>query len=276
MNTTLSNATNQSNVPLEQFYVWGENCVNTQNINNVNMRRDPNIDNRFWLKFPETWRTSEQKERIVGVRNIWLNEANRIVLFGLLIFKKDSETPFSGYMVYFNVTTDTSLDTQFNDYFDSHNINIRCYSEIGNLNTPNYTLAFYYYPVDTVSRTYEIQIVEMTPETSYVLNHLDKDGRPLSSTSRANRLFFTNVWNRKSVMVTSSIATNTYKNEIGFSGTRYMPIKYFKINSNQTEFWIDLWIGHYMLAPAILPKDNKDGISLELIFLHDTDDSLYT
>ena len=287
---------NQTNVPLEQFYVWGTNCVNEADYEtdeqgeilkvlrkyDVNMRRDESPPyNRYWLKVPPTWRTSEQKERIVGVRNIWLNEAHRRILFAAHVFKSydNGETwEEFRYGVDFVFDNEVMLDKSFEKVLIDHNI--KCYFEIDYYENVC-ALDFIYYEKDERPYIAELQFTHMSPDTCFVLNHVKRneesgEWEPITETERNTQLIFPGIWNRKPIMATSSLATNTYKNEIGFSGVRYMPIKYFKLNSNQSEFWVDLWVGKYMLTPANLPHDGQDGISLELVFLHDEDDTLYT
>ena len=292
MYNTYSSPRNQTNVPLEQFYVWGANCVKEADYDtetnktlrkyDVNMRRDESPPyNRYWLKIPPTWRTAEQKERIVGVRNIWLNDINRRMMFLVHVFKSyDNGQTWSEFLydIDFIPDNDVMLDKSFNNALKD--CNIKCAFETDEVENVC-GLDFVYYEKDEKPYIAELQFTNMLPDTCFVLNNVKKNDEtgfwePITETERSEQLIFRDIWNRKPIMVSSSLATNTFKNEIGFSGVRYMPIKYFKLNSNQSEFWVDLWVGKYMLIPAVLPHDDRDGISLELVFLHDDDDVLYT
>ena len=45
--------------------------------------RDKKIFNRFWFEFPPEWRTSSQKERIMGLRTFWVSKTYRHLTFDL-------------------------------------------------------------------------------------------------------------------------------------------------------------------------------------------------
>ena len=85
MNTTLSYPVKHSvNVPIERFYMYGVDNIKPNTNDTECIVRDKNIPNRYWLKFPPAWRTSEQKERIIGIRSLWTNETyRRLITFNI-------------------------------------------------------------------------------------------------------------------------------------------------------------------------------------------------
>ena len=258
MNTSLSYPVKYSvNVPIEQFYFYGVN--NTLNILDTEyIVRDKNIPNRYWLKFPPAWRTSEQKERIIGIRSMWMNRVYQRFIGFWIDYNDSEETKFVG----FNLKYDEDLIERLNE--EVSKVDSRIHVEASLVNE-QFQIVIY-----TLVDELEFKLILYNDDTESVFNTFEAE-TPMNNTHR-----FTNVWDRKFVMFSSSIASNNSKNEVGFSEVRYIPIKYFKVNSHESEFWVDLWMGTSILLPAVLPRDGKDGFNLEVIFLHDNTDELYT
>ena len=263
MNTSLSYPVKHSlNVPIEQFYVYGVNNTQADTHDTEYIIRDKNIPNRYWLKFPPTWRTSEQKERVIGIRSLWMNRAYQRFIGIWIDYKSGEETNSIG----FNLRYDEDLVDRLNEEMSKVDSRIHF---VVSTHDKQFDVIVYSYSI-------EFQLTLYNYETVNVFNSFDEKGEPVSQTPMSNSYRFTNVWNRHFVMFTSSIASNNSKNEIGFSEVRYNPVKYFKVNSNESEFWVDLWMGSSILIPVVLPRDEKDGFNMEVIFLHDNSDELYT
>ena len=256
--------------------------------NEAYISRDKNINNRYWLKVPSMWRTSEQKERIIGIRSLWNAENNRQLMFAVHLETINGETgelEILDFTFVFDLLVESRnpLPISLNNEMRSLLANV--INEQGKGHVFNvYDITFnqlieadnkYRLTVSTTSDTKYFQFYYMNDDTVNVFNHFDKDGNPVRETELASSYEFYDVWDREFVMVTSSIATNTTKNQIGFTGVRYQPIKYFRLQSNQTTFWVDLWLSHYMKVPCNLPRDGKDGFTMEVILL-DNDNQLYT
>ena len=255
------------NVPIEQFYMFGVDNTESNTQNTEYIVRDEDIPNRYWLKFPPTWRTAEQKERVIGIRSLWLSQFyQRSIVFNI---HYDSKSGKEDRWFVCNVRYDEALIEKLNETIDKIDPQIMFYfaKTVDN----HFVLAMESIP----EHAFEFQLTDMSPDAVFVLNNYDAGGTPRTETDMSDGHYFIDVWDRRHVMFTSSIATNTSRNEVGFSEVRYMPVKYFKVNSNETRFWIDLWIGRVTHIPAVLPRDDKDGFNLEVIFLHD-DDELYT
>ena len=256
--------------------------------NEAYISRDKNINNRYWIKVPSIWRTSEQKERIIGIRSLWNAENNRQLRFSVHLETISEETgeletldfPFIYDLL---VESRNPLPISMNNemrlvlgnaiaeqekemFFNVYDVTFNQLIEDDN----KYRLT-----VSTTSDTKYFQFSMMNDDAVNVFNHFDDEGKPIRETKLGPYYEFVDVWDREFVMVTSSIATNTLKNQIGFTGVRYQPIKYFKLQSNQTSFWVDLWLSHYMKVQCNLPRDGKDGFTMEVILL-DNDNQLYT
>ena len=299
MNTSLSYPVKHSlNVPIEQFYTYGVNLNQYKSIDKEDeyrnaeyITRDIVIVNRYWLKFPPAWRTSEQKERIIGIRSIWLSEAVRTLRFNI-VFEGQSPIVFEHILYCERMPFSFILTNAFKAALGSDKLRVKTkiidnqycivvYTKDGSkfqFTDMNKDAVNVFNSFDEQGNS--ITETEMNDDTVAVFNSYitDEEGvlRPVKETELRKEWIFYDVWDREYFMVSSTIATNTNKNLIGFCGVRYMPIKYFKLSSNQTHFWVDLWTSHYMKCPVNLPRDGKDGFTLEVLFIHDNTDELYT
>lgn len=80
-----------------------------------------------------------------------------------------------------------------------------------------------------------------------------------------NELIFDNIWDRHSCKVYSSLGEQSLHNYIGNSQIYYNPIKYFKLNSSDQRFWIELYSARQYNAPVKLP--NGETFVMEMQFL---------
>jgi hypothetical protein len=81
-----------------------------------------------------------------------------------------------------------------------------------------------------------------------------------------NALMFYDVWSFHSCLLKSSIVNSTMNNYLGYTGKNYDPVKWYNITNNDDQFYIDLFNGHNPEIKSVLPLDNMDHITLELIF----------
>ena len=79
------------------------------------------------------------------------------------------------------------------------------------------------------------------------------------------RLDFKNIWDRHSCKVYSSIAEQSNKYYLGNSQIYFSPIKYFKLNSTDQRFWIELYSGRHNNIPVLVP--NNESFVIEMQFL---------
>ena len=192
--------------------------------NEAYISRDKNINNRYWIKVPSMWRTSEQKERIIGIRSLWNSENNRQLRFCVHLETISEET---GEL--------ETLDFHFvyDLYVESRNplpisMNNEMRKVLGNAIAEQekemffnvYDITFnqlieddnkYRLTISTTSDTKYFQFSMMNDDAVNVFNHFDDEGNPVRETKLGPYYEFVDIWDREFVMVTSSIATNTLK-----------------------------------------------------------------
>ena len=79
------------------------------------------------------------------------------------------------------------------------------------------------------------------------------------------QLIFNNIWDRHSCKVYSSIGEQSLHHYIGNSQKEFSPIKYYKLNSTDQQFWIELYSGRHYNVPIKLPKN--ESFVMEMQFL---------
>lgn len=82
-----------------------------------------------------------------------------------------------------------------------------------------------------------------------------------------SQLMFYDVWDRHDSMITSSLCSLNTCQYLGFSDEAFKPFKYFKLNNNTNEFWVEFWNSRNRDCPNILPSDKKDGLIIEVALL---------
>jgi hypothetical protein len=90
----------------------------------------------------------------------------------------------------------------------------------------------------------------------------------MDSISGAEIIEFYDIYDRRSCMITSNIVdiSNRY---LGYTNLRYSPLKYYKINNSDTQFYIEFWNGRDDKLKSVFPYDNKEYMNIEMIILHD-------
>ena len=71
------------------------------------------------------------------------------------------------------------------------------------------------------------------------------------------RLEFYNVWHIQPCKIYSSITEQSAYNYIGDSSVNFIPIKYYKLNSNDNQFWIEFYSGRHNSIPIIIHKNES-------------------
>jgi hypothetical protein len=90
-----------------------------------------------------------------------------------------------------------------------------------------------------------------------------------------NCVEFYDVWDRRSCEIKSSIANGVQNNYLGHTNVRYDPVKYFRINNNETGFTVELSSANDSIFPVVLPFDDRESINLEFVILQNATE-LYT
>ena len=244
--------------------------------------RDKKIFNRFWFEYPPEWRTANVKERYIGFRSLYVSKIYRHLVFDLEITMSDenhiNDNVFT-VQIHNRIRYDEHLYTLYNDlrsrvkeYIELHkeewkDVPIPDWNKVRTdrcFLTENGQKLFcnkIYY--DDEDADVKFAILNPNDDAKAVLN-IDDDG-----VSRQRTIIFRNVWDRYSILLRSNISVNISKNYLGFTNKNYNPIKYYKINSQDTKFYIDLYHGHYQNIPVNLPNDEKEQIILEIVIPED-------
>ena len=144
-------------------------------------------------------------------------------------------------------------DIQTDGYYDEKGFHEKIYSERNNNSLDKYGCAF--------------KITEMNKDFEEVFNIGDgpTQNRKGKYNLYENELTFDNIWDRHSCKVYSSLGEQSLHNYIGNSQIYYNPIKYFKLNSSDQRFWIELYSARQYNAPVKLP--NGETFVMEMQFL---------
>ena len=79
------------------------------------------------------------------------------------------------------------------------------------------------------------------------------------------KLVFDHVWDRQKCKIFSSIAEQSLHHYIGDTDVVFTPIKYFKLSSMDSRFWIEFYSNSHYNVPIKLPRD--DSFVIEMMFL---------
>ena len=245
--------------------------------------RDKNIFNRYWFEFPPEWRTSSQKERIIGLRTFWVSKTYRHLIFNLHVhYSKDDGQgscvvnefmlPIHSWIDYYKDLRELWIDTkrQLVDYIELHR------EEWLNEGKPVPTIGMFqmdyeYYEDDEYNGRILCNILYSKDDNLTVkISDLNDDAKAILNCEKpsddyAKLIRFKNVWDRHSILLKSSICINNTSNYLGYSHKNYYPIKYFKINCSEPRFYIDLFHGHRHEIPINLPVDERESIILEIV-----------
>jgi hypothetical protein len=263
-----------------------------KNDNSMLVSRDKDKHNRYWFDFPREWRTSNYEERTIGFRSLYIATSLRHVMFTLMIDYRDITTSHTIRLIlYYNDTLITLVDKireQLGDDKDlveifsisssipkpenviysganwiaydlTSNEDIRL-SENDSEETRPTVLVF-----AAAKENTKIRITEMTGDTNRALFNAADYEINGPQTEFYHMLVFYNLWDRKSCCLKSSLVGSVADNYLGYTNVRYNPLRYFHITNNDTRFYIDLYNGHLPHFQSILPYDDLDAITLELV-----------
>lgn len=274
------------NVPTEQTYIFGAGDADEAPSKLV--RRDPVKRNRYWFKYPSDWQNSHQRERIVGVRSCFIRNTARTYVTGFLFRKKVRNNPTKVSCMSFVFSFLTNDTYNIYDLWDE--LSERFKTGIANNKdkwiaegTPIITEedlqiiyimyeSMYVCDLVTVSRDSYLCDYYLTPDPMMLTNYnFPDDFNQYPEGDERNFRTKCKIgipWTGNPVILKSNLCYNISMNYLGFSDTHYVPIKYYKINTNDPEFWIETWFNRNHKLPAIFPSDNKDTIILEMVILH--------
>jgi hypothetical protein len=244
--------------------------------------------NRFWFNYPLEWTTANIKDKYVGFRSFYLYKATRVINFTITLYddKKGSKVSiivfiilnenddmmsliekikgcmgeYAQYFYFFSLVSHRRL----NDYV----YNGKNYVAWNSGKEPVASSDVYYSFGLTLFRRLSgpysyFTMTDLSGETKALFNAEDfSDNQPEPYQS----LFFYDVWSLNSCLLKSNLVNSTMNNHLGYSDKDYQPIKWYKVTNNDEKFYIDLYSGHGPEVRTILPYDNLDHITVELIF----------
>ena len=239
-----------------------------------NCYRDPVQPNRYWFKFPETWATSTIFERVIGFRSLWIPLAQRILKFNIEFIVSEelpdqtciTNTIDIPFLIYYNV------QDHFEDIVKDMKLQIQTFIDKNIKDWTEKKLPVL--SVDMLNMRYETRnyikcFIIDAENTTFKLYNQNDDAKAIFNsenyTEHHNNIECVGIWTRHRCLLRSSISINNSKNYLGYSQKDYEPIKYYKIQCNETRFCIDLMDAHNEDTIVTLPKDNKEGMCLEIV-----------
>ena len=268
--------------------------------------RDKDIPNRFWFQFPSELRTRERNENIIGIRSCVLTNGDRHCKFildirktekstgkvneislgiGSHISKFDSFEDFIKDIRWFvrrtRIANEEEWKTQGIPIIDEYNIGYK-FERDPVTNIMSFVVEgrdqYNEYGSEAGENESEAGENEVNDEpevlyyTELQIQSIDKDGQMLLLTDNpsneySSKIYFPRVWDREPVLLKSNLAMNSIGNYIGYTNSVFNPIKYFKLTSNDSYFWIEMYNGTDHISPAVIPMDGKDSFILEIVIL---------
>lgn len=245
----------------EFVYIINENSNLNQDEYGSLCYRSKDKFNRFIFEFPPEWRTSSIKERVIGFRSLWISEEYRYLTFNLDINIEGEN--------YFSVPIESWINEENDLRKLWHDIK-RCVEKYITKYNKNFDIDNLKMNFDYKNGTFNNVLFTTDPSITIRVSDLNDDAKAVLNMDDSPDEFeveirFENIWVRKPCCLKASFSVSNGDNYLGYSNKSYEPIKYFKINCNETNFYIDLFHPHNHNIPVNLPSDNKDSIVLGLV-----------
>jgi hypothetical protein len=267
-------------------------------------RQDTIKKNKWWFKLPEEWTNRSFKDKVLGLRSIKLVPKWFVPMFGWgLAFFPDHNPETKASFAYTVSVGDlfigaTTTIHQIEDYFN--NIYTDFIKKFGIIDqSPDDTeriikkhtyrkYCTYYYqetPSDPSKiicvlvfnsvEGYAPGPVGFTKNMFHTPNQdaLDFFGPSLfPSVLKPEELSLTVMWDRRELYITSSLALSSDKN--GYLGhsreADYIPIKYYRLDSDDKEFWIELF-SEREHSCEVDDLQKVSDLYLEMIFMYNAE-----
>jgi hypothetical protein len=274
------------------------------NESNFGITRDKDVPNRYWCEYPPEWRTANCKERIVGFRSLFVARSVRTVMFALNFYDFSDKLVKSFPEIFIDLYYDDDCQTfidklklQLGDYSKCIDVKIlpliRIPPPTWNKIYAGQNFDAYFQPPDQVSDALETPYIgigfaffitdEYASEMKFIMTDIndkgksffnardyepdhDPTGKPIPYTTPYNWLLFYNIWDRHSCMIKSNLVNGTMNNYLGYTGVRYSPLKFYRITNSDEKFYVDLYCGHNHKFISVLPDDDLESITMELVF----------
>lgn len=248
----------KDDIPIEHIFATNVNAEHEQGTN------------RYVFKFPEMWRTIANQELIFGVRKIYFNKARRylkaliaIGAFGCLYVPATVEMTI-------NQPSDMLLVVKaLNDTIT------KCYEETAaKYPDQRQMVPRFYFTLenDEIKLKFKPRKPEETDafQTFYTFDQSgDFDtlfGLPTSIPENELNYSRKFVILHDEIEVAASFVKQTESQHLGYSGNKYDPIKYYRIDMTDPYFWIELATVD-ATSGIELPFDDKDSVAIEAVIL---------
>lgn len=266
--------------------------------------QDDKYFNRLWFKIPPTWETSLKNDPIIGIRNMFVPKTYRVLEFvcslEMYVIKGEEVEVNPVNTLEFNVKSwldnkedlrklYKDLKSYLNDAIEKNHkehpdlpafesSNIKMDFEFGkdDNNIPCYIERIF--PESQNPKNYEIRLglSDFNDDFRYVLNIANKNDKgeyiinefPITD----EIIRFYHVWDRHSCNVLASFAQENM--QIGYLNQKYNPIKYYYLRNEGNKIWFEFYNNSENDIPIQFPKDGRDGLNIECVFLYNPPNNL--
>ena len=252
--------------------------------------------NRYYVNFPETWRTTNQKH-VIGIRSIQLRHGYGRVFEFSMNFSYYDDSFFSSEIKKIDVKEIFRFKYTYGD-----NVNPNPIEWVNELNKKWNEYIKYFKNIDSYTwqcnydestKLYVLELVAVDGETcvasvknntiTYKLLNVSPDLYNVDVKFETNR-YETSKSNAFPVsetpkiiipgplesydeyLVSASFVEQTEHGYLGFTNSVFSPPKYYQLTSTDTKFWIDL-VSPDGLKPRELPVDGRDLLIIEIQLL---------
>ena len=270
--------------------------------------QDPNIKNRYWFEFPNQWANQPNKDAIIGIRSIYLTKTNRYIQYSYkveLMPKTDNESidtvegtirqwldgsdtirPISEFFNerwlpsqentnYLGTRTHMCTDEQHN----WEKYEVMCYYGYDRLTNKTQLCFGRGILVNDYTMVKDNEDLDVECEYKITITPESDDAKALfgfDEEKTAMTRFEIPVWSRYQCLVKSSLANDDKNNMLGHTrDDSYTPIKYYRLNSSDKRFWIELYETRFPKCPVSLPMTNeqldRDDLIIESVVCFSTE-----
>ena len=281
----------RSELATEHIYIY--NSISVLNENDSffasNVYRDSDIHHRFWFKFPAELRTAQNRNRMMGIRACTLRSTDKKLSFDLEIIKTNVSTQKSVSLTV-NILSSFTKDDSFKDFIRDIRFYVKNAVDVKKAEweaeglplISQYDIGYLFeqkddnlcFVLEAREQRNDFDVNSLIAESQIRIKNMNEQMMKMFlitndelSNEFQKKIYFPCVWDRNEVLLKSNIATNSFKNYLCFSNRIYTPVKYFQLNMNETEFWIEMYNGIEHNTPAIISLDGTDTFVLEVILI---------
>lgn len=219
--------------------------------------------NKYFFNYPGEWRTITNQQLFIGIRAVYYKPASHRFFQIIIKYYKDSQLMQEfWYQEFFNTNSKLILRDVCNKINEWHknevepitNCVLLCDVGVDNKTTLisliKSKVGTVWYEFTNISQDFQTAFNITSDKLSFKDEHI-----------YINPLTW-NILNDDELEVTASFVNQTEFQHLGYTGITYNPLKYYKINSSDTEFYIELWTKDGNI-PALITEDGHDVIVIE-------------